>query len=108
MKRLGYYSVAALVSFGAVSLASAQEQRYRAFDHGEMMGWGGWFFGPIMMVTFFALLVGAVVLIVRILDTGARGTGADQGDRARAILRERFAKGEISKEEYEAAAKVLD
>jgi uncharacterized membrane protein len=60
------------------------------------------------MLLFFALLVGAVLLVVRLLGSDALRLGAKQEDRAHAILRERFAKGEITKEEFEASRKVLD
>jgi putative membrane protein len=78
------------------------------YDHYGMMGWGGWFYGPIMMLLFFALLVGAVVLVVRLLGADPHRREEKQDDRAHAILRERFAKGEITKDEFEASRKVLD
>jgi uncharacterized membrane protein len=62
----------------------------------------------VMVLLFFALLVGVVVLIVRLLGADTLRPGEKQEDRAHAILRERFAKGEITKEEFEASRKVLD
>jgi putative membrane protein len=100
-----------VVTGGAVlplAAAVADPGDGRSFDHYGMMGWGGWFYGPFMMLLFFALLVGAVLLVLRLL--GADGPRSDEKreDRALKILRERFAKGEITKEEFEASRKVLD
>ena len=73
----------------------------------HMMGFGGWIIRPLMMLTFFALLVGAVVLIVRIIGGGSGAARDRQPDRSLEILRERFAKGEIDAEEFDAGRKTL-
>ena len=64
-------------------------------------GWAGWFAMATMMVVFWGAIIAVVVLLVR-------GRGSDQGVRpapprpsAMEILDERFAKGEIDREEYE-------
>lgn len=97
-------------TFGASLLSSAAQadagnERYH--DHYGMMELGSWFYGPVITLLFFALLVGAVVLMVRLLGASSVGSSEKQGDRAHGILRERFAKGEITKEEFEAARNVL-
>ncbi|MEI4233207.1 SHOCT domain-containing protein [Roseovarius sp. D22-M7] len=100
-------SAISLVLWPAVMVQAAPgDGRY--FDHHGMMGGGGWFYGPIMMLLFFALLVGAVVLVVRLLGSDATRPGEKQDDRAHGLLRERFAKGEITKEEFETSRKILD
>jgi putative membrane protein len=67
-----------------------------------MNGWGGgwmWLSGVAMMILF-------VVLIVWFAKTTAGSTGSltppppNPQDRAREILAERFAKGDLSTEEY--------
>lgn len=98
------------VLLSGAALADAAPDRYYG-HYGMMGGGGGWIFGPIMMLLFFALLVGAVVLIVRLIGTGSiTGSGGNghSGDEAIAILRKRFARGEISAEEFEAARKTLE
>ena len=74
------------------------------------MMWGGWygmFFGPLMMIIFIAVVVVLVVLAVRWLGGGH---GPSQPSPARTpldILKERFARGEIDKEEFEERRRVL-
>ncbi len=71
-------------------------------------GWGaesmmGWFGGGIMMIVFWALFIALIVWIVR----EAGGRNARSGSPALDILKERYAKGEISKEEFESKRKDL-
>lgn len=69
--------------------------------HNQHMWDGGWmFFGPLTMIAFVAVIVGVVVLLVRGLG-GHRSGAAPSEDNALHILQERFARGEIDKEEYE-------
>ena len=107
LKLLGAASTIGLgLTASGAAFADPGDGRY--FDHYGMMGWGGWFYGPVMMLIFFALLVGAVVLVVRLLGADTSRSGPRSEDTAHTILRERFAKGEISEDEYEASRKVLD
>lgn len=99
--------VPAVIAIASVFGGSAVAQpTYGDYGYHPMMGWGGWFMGPVMMVFFIAILVGAVVLVARALGWHS-GTGASQ-DRSLAILRERFARGEIDQAEYEARRKALE
>ncbi len=74
---------------------------------GNMMGWGwGWAGGGLfglLHILWWVLVIVAVVALVRWLFGGSRG----EEDRALSILRERYAKGEISKEEFEARKRDL-
>lgn len=74
-------------------------------------GWGsGWMMGGPLMMIMMALFWGAVIYGVFLLFrrlSGSRCTSADQPDRAVAILRERYAKGEITHEEFERMRKEL-
>ena len=63
-------------------------------------GWGGMVLGPLFMIFWLAVLVGVIVLVVRWLGSGSPGSGRpEQG--ARDILDERYARGEIDREEYQ-------
>lgn len=96
------------------ALAQAGE-RYSNYGPHMMWGWGwsGFIFGPIMMIVFLGLAVAAIVLILRwmgVVGPSAHrppGAGGDQG-RALDILRERFARGEIDHEEFEARRRTLE
>jgi putative membrane protein len=76
--------------------------------HGWGMGWGwgGMWLGPLFMIAWFALLVAVIVLVVRWLGGGSIGA-ASSPRTPREILDERFAKGEIDREEYENRRKAL-
>lgn len=64
-----------------------------------MMGWGsGGFLGPIMMVLFWVLIILGIVYLVRYLG-GSKASV--QGESALDIAKKRYAKGEITKEEFE-------
>ncbi len=52
-----------------------------------------------MMLIFFALLVGAVVLVVWLLGTDASRSGPPSESTAQSSLRERFDKDEINEDE---------
>jgi len=94
--------------------ALAQQTRPDYYQYGPHMMWGGgygWFIGPIMWLLFIAIAVVVVVLLVRWLGVsgGAPGGSAGApGKTALDILKERFAKGEIDKKEFEERRKVLE
>lgn len=69
-----------------------------------MDGWD-WFWGPLMMVAFWGGLAAVVVVAVRAF--GSPRHTPDHPD-AKAILRNRYARGEISEDEFEARMSVLD
>jgi len=69
-------------------------------------GWGGGWFGMIFMILFWILIIaGAVALIrwiVRGTGSSSNTTGWQPGPNALAILENRYARGEISRDEFEA------
>ncbi len=78
--------------------------RYGYGPHMNMMWWGGgWYgmiFGPLIMILVLALLIAAVVLLVR-WASGQWPPGAPQQGRTPLdTLKERYARGEIDREEY--------
>jgi putative membrane protein len=70
---------------------------------GDGWGWAGWVLMTVGMVAFWALVITAVVLVVRYL-AGPRGAAASQSGpgqtSAEGVLAERFARGEIDDNEY--------
>jgi putative membrane protein len=67
--------------------------------------WGAWGLGMmVMMLVFWGLVVAGIVLAIRWLaGQGERS----RSDRALDILRERYARGEINKDEFEAKQRDL-
>ena len=70
----------------------------------DSWGWGGMAFGGLMMLFWFALLVGLIVLIVRWLG-GSPGRNASRD--ALDTLKQRFASGEIDAPEFEQRSRQL-
>ena len=68
---------------------------------GNGYGWGGMAFGMVSMLLFWVLLIAAIVVVIR----HAWGTGVSperrQEKTALDILKERYARGEIEREEFE-------
>ncbi|NQV84560.1 MAG: SHOCT domain-containing protein [Rhodospirillales bacterium] len=72
-------------------------------------GWGHMAFGSVMMVAFWGLVIFLIVLVVRWIGGGSsEGTPAASKNPALDILKERFARGEIEKDEFENRKKLLD
>ena len=68
-------------------------------------------FGPLFMILFLAMLIAATVLLVRWLGGSWPGSMAVHhplpGRTPLDILKERFARGEIDKDEFEERRRVL-
>lgn len=64
--------------------------------YGSGMGHG---FGWLLMILFWILVIIGIFYLVRRLSGGSGGR--QEGDNALSILRERYARGDISKEEFE-------
>jgi putative membrane protein len=65
----------------------------------DLTGWG-WAAMGISMLLFWAVLIGAGVLLVRTLDRPNAGPPPAQRPSAEELLAERFARGEIDEQEY--------
>ena len=90
--------------------ALAQQAQGPGYYGPHMWDGGGWmFFGPLMMILIFVLIVAMVVLIVRWLSGASHGATpqVQPGRTPLDILKERYARGEIDKDEFEERKRVL-
>ncbi len=72
----------------------------------NMMGWGGFGFGWIFMIVFWLLIILGVIALVRYLG-GIKSNSTGKDNTPLDILKERYAKGEITKKEFEEMNKDL-
>jgi len=79
---------------------------YGMMGPGMMGGFGGFWFMPIIMIVFWGLVIWGIVALVRGVSAGSTGPSA-QTDSALEILKRRYARGEITKQEYEERKKDL-
>ena len=75
--------------------------------HGWGWGWGHMVFGSLMMLLVFAAVLFAVLAAVRGLGGSSQRGESSPSGKALAILEERFARGEIDREEFEERKRVL-
>ena len=76
-----------------------------------MMGWGygmGWM-GMIFMAAFWIAVIVGIVFLIRwlVVPTGSSGIRGGGEESALEILKKRYARGEIKKEEFEEKKKDL-
>jgi putative membrane protein len=102
--RTGLFLAGLLVPWAA----QAQEYNERAHMWGDGWGWGQMIFGGAMMIAFWGVIILLIVLAVRWLGSVGHGSSSgSSGKRAADILRERFARGEIDKTEFEERRRAL-
>ncbi|MFO7783873.1 MAG: SHOCT domain-containing protein [Desulfatiglandales bacterium] len=92
------------------SASSAFAQRYGGWQHGMMDGWGmGWFGGIFMLVIWVLVVVGLIILIKWLVQSTREAPGGRSSSTSRAlhILEERYARGEIEKQEFQEKKKDL-
>ena len=105
------YSISAFIFFilGLYPFSSVFAQQGRYDGPGMMGGWGmGWFGGIFMVVFWITILVGLVFVIKWLAQaTSKKGDAGQRGSRAIDILKERYARGEIDKAQFEAMKRDL-
>jgi putative membrane protein len=106
--------IAAMATAAAAQVAEIPG-RTAPFYYGHDMMWGGgqWggfgmVLGPIFMILILVAIIAGVIYVLRLVGgLGLVGGGHPAHDRALAILKERFAKGEIDSKEFEERKKLL-
>ncbi len=105
MKQVEKWFVALLANWLLPGAALAQERFYEWRWHMYPMWWGMWGIGVmILFLLFWVLVIVGLLIGIRWLIGQVRGT---RQDSAHQILRERYARGEINKEEFEAKKRDL-
>ena len=98
MRSMAVYVTAVLGGLLMPIVAWAQERPYDYWGMHYM--WGPWGIGMmLMMLVFWGLIIVALVLGIRWLVTQGR---EPRPDSALDTLRQRYARGEITKEQFEA------
>lgn len=102
MNRIIPVTIAALLASAPPALA---QQDWGPWRMHEWMGWGwgGMWLGPLFMIGWLVL----VVAVVRWLG-GAVAVGAKLERTAREIIDDRYARGEIDREEYQRRRQDID
>jgi len=114
MSRFDAFGAAAGAILLSPALALAQDIPSHPHFGGHMWGngmWGGGIFGPLLMIFYIALLVGVIVIVVRWLSGASLGgylPSAPAASSALDILKERFARGEIDKDEFDERRRALE
>jgi putative membrane protein len=93
-----------------LSADPASAQRYGGWHSGMMDGWGMGWFGGIFMILFWILVIVGLVFLIKWLVQSTRQTPGGRSSstsNALHILEERYARGEIDKQEFQEKKKDL-
>ena len=93
-----------LAIFFPLDHALAQQRDYSwGMGHGMMGNWGMGGFGMVFMMVFWVLVIVGIVFLIRWLipAAGSGKAAVQRGSGAVEILKERYARGEINKAEFE-------
>ncbi len=107
-RAVGWALAAAVTLTPVMAWANAGREGYSGHGYMGGGGWGHWVAGPVMMILVIAAIVAIVVLVVRWM--GGPATDGPQGPAEKSpldILKERYAQGEMTTEDFEERHKVL-
>lgn len=105
MRRLLWTIAAWLGTAGLLSEAWAQDRPWGWGWHPMWGMWGAWGIGMgLVMLTFWVLVIVALIAGIRWLATQGRES---RTDTALEILRQRYARGEINRDEFDAKKRDL-
>lgn len=118
MNAIAWKLGAVVAGIGAVAPVTAWAQQQPdpnayGYPYGAPMmgwggGWGGMIVGPFVMIFGLALVIALAVLLVRWIGEPRPGAGsAESAQKPIDILKARFARGEIDKDEFEERRRIL-
>lgn len=99
-------AAATLVLAAGPAVAQQGQPGQGMYGRGMYGGWHGpgtwWspFMGILMLAAGVAVIVAGILVLRHFWHMGERGGGDAAGGQARALLDERYARGEIDREEY--------
>lgn len=80
---------------------------YGMMGSGMMGGYGWGWYMPIIMIVFWGLVIWGIVALVRGVSSRSNTGSYASAESALEILKRRYARGEITKQEYEERKKDL-
>jgi putative membrane protein len=95
-----------LAAVGLPAAAWAQERPWYWGWHPMWAMWGAW--GVGMMLVFLTFWVGLIVGLIALVRWAATQGRESRTDTALEILRQRYARGEINKDEFDAKKRDLN
>jgi putative membrane protein len=113
MRRLSFGLSGIFTALPAFINSAAAQSPGSGYGYGPGMMWGDggvgmFFFGPLFMIITLVAVVAAIVFLLRWLGgMPVSGPHLPMGKTALDILKERFARGEIDKAEFEERRRVL-
>ena len=109
MTRAMGMAVAAVAGAAPSALAQAPDRDWSGWAPHPMWGmWSVWgLMMMLLMLVFWGLVIAGLAVGLRWLVSLARDPRRDRADAALDILRQRYARGEISREEFEAKKRDL-
>ena len=108
MRRLGFPPMALLFFALVATQALAQPADDQGWTMHPFWGGGQMFGGGIMMLLIWGAIIFLLFVLVRSINATHHGTYTPPHQTALEILKVRFAKGEIDKEEYEDRRNLLE